>query len=80
MQNFFKALASENKNVEIPNECDYFGKLIGSWEIDYIDNSNLIPVRVPGILPIAIQEELSDKTTASETETLRFPCYNKNTK
>ena len=40
MQNFFKALASENKNVEIPNECDYFGKLIGSWEIDYIDNSN----------------------------------------
>lgn len=40
MQNFFKALASEHKNVELPEEFNYFGKLIGSWKIDYIDNNN----------------------------------------
>ena len=40
MQNFLKALTSERKNVELPEEYDYFGKLIGSWKIDYIDTSN----------------------------------------
>lgn len=40
MQNFFKTLTSESKNVELPEEFNYFGKLIGSWKIDYIDNSN----------------------------------------
>ena len=40
MQNFFNALTSEGKNVELPEEFNYFGKLIGSWKIDYIDNSN----------------------------------------
>lgn len=40
MQNFLKMLASESKNVELPEEFNYFGQLIGSWGIDYIDNSN----------------------------------------
>lgn len=40
MQNFLQILTSESKNVELPEEFNYFGKLIGSWEIDYIDNSN----------------------------------------
>lgn len=40
MQNFLQILTSESKNVELPEEFNYFGKLIGSWDIDYIDNSN----------------------------------------
>lgn len=40
MQNFLQILTSDSKNVELPEEFNYFGKLIGSWEIDYIDNSN----------------------------------------
>lgn len=40
MQDFIKALTSESKNVELPEEFNYFGKLVGSWKIDYIDNSN----------------------------------------
>lgn len=40
MQHFFEALTSERKNMALPEEYDYFGKLIGSWQIDYIDNSN----------------------------------------
>ena len=40
MKHFFEALTSEAKNKALPEEFDYFGKLIGSWEIDYIDNSN----------------------------------------
>lgn len=95
MQNFLKTLTSECKNAALPEEFNFFGKLIGSWKIDYIDNSNsrsikgewhfswvldgmaiqdviilpdyeygngrsasIIPVRVPGILPIVIQEKL----------------------
>lgn len=38
MQHFFKALISERKNIALPEEFNYFGKLIGSWQIDYIDN------------------------------------------
>lgn len=33
-------MASESKNEELPEEYNYFGKLSGSWKIDYIDNSN----------------------------------------
>ena len=40
MQGFFKALTSESKNAELPEEFNYFGKLVGSWKIDYVDNSN----------------------------------------
>lgn len=39
MQKFIKTLTSESKNVALPEEFNYFGKLIGSWNIDYIDNS-----------------------------------------
>ena len=40
MQSFLETLTSESKNVELPEEFNYFGKLIGIWKIDYIDNSN----------------------------------------
>lgn len=40
MRDFLKTLISDGKNVQVPEECDYFGKLIGSWKIDYVDNSN----------------------------------------
>lgn len=39
MQDFLKKLTSEFKNIELPEEFNYFGKLVGSWKIDYIDNS-----------------------------------------
>lgn len=39
MQDFLKKLTSECKNTELPEEFNYFGKLVGSWKIDYIDNS-----------------------------------------
>ena len=40
MNHFIEALISEGKNKALPEEFDYFGKLIGSWKIDYVDNSN----------------------------------------
>lgn len=40
MQNFFDALTSERKNIALPEEFSYFGKLIGSWQIDYIESEN----------------------------------------
>lgn len=40
MQNFLKTLTSESKNAALPEEFNFFGKLICSWKIDYIDNSN----------------------------------------
>ena len=40
MQSFLRTLTSESKNGKLPEEFNYFGKLIGSWKIDYIDNSN----------------------------------------
>lgn len=40
MQNFLETLTSETKNAKLPEEFNYFGKLIGSWKIDYVDNSN----------------------------------------
>ena len=39
MEHFYKALTSEVKNEALPDDFNYFGKLIGSWKIDYIDNS-----------------------------------------
>lgn len=39
MQNFMETLTSESKNEKLPEEFDFFGKLIGSWNIDYVDNS-----------------------------------------
>lgn len=40
MRHFYEALTSEGKHESIPEEFNYFGKLIGSWIIDYVDNSN----------------------------------------
>lgn len=40
MQYFLKALTSERKNIALPEEFNYFEKLIGSWRIDYVDNRN----------------------------------------
>lgn len=45
VQNFLKTLTSERKNMELPEEYNYFGKLIGSWKIDYVDNSNLHSIK-----------------------------------
>ena len=39
LQHFFKALASESKNKALPEEFNYFGKLIGSWKFNYVDNN-----------------------------------------
>lgn len=37
MKEFCEALISEGKNEALPEEFNYFGKLVGSWNIDYID-------------------------------------------
>lgn len=37
MRSFYDALISKEKNIAIPEKYNYFEKLIGSWEIDYID-------------------------------------------
>lgn len=40
MRHFYEALASEGKNPALPEASDYFGKLIGSWKIDYVSSSD----------------------------------------
>lgn len=40
MDIFLNKLISDRKNQNLPQEFDYFGNLIGSWKIDYIDNGN----------------------------------------
>lgn len=40
MQDFIKALTSERKHTAPPEEFDYFGKLIGSWQINYVERDN----------------------------------------
>lgn len=39
MRDFFEVLKSEKKSAAIPDEFNYFQKLIGSWQIDYFDNN-----------------------------------------
>lgn len=39
MKDFFEALKSEKKSIAIPEELNYFKKLIGSWQIDYVDSN-----------------------------------------
>lgn len=39
MNSFIEALTSKDKGVELPEEYNYFGKLIGSWKLDYIDHN-----------------------------------------
>ena len=38
MRDFVEALTSERKNMLLPEEFNYFGKLIGSWQIDYVES------------------------------------------
>ncbi|WP_418579214.1 hypothetical protein [Hungatella sp.] len=40
MQDFMKALTSERKSTALPEEFDYFGKLIGSWQINYVERNS----------------------------------------
>lgn len=49
MEQFYQALVSRAKNEALPEEFNFFGKLIGSWNIDYIDNSNSRVMKVNGI-------------------------------
>lgn len=37
MNNFIETLISNEKSEMLPEEYNYFEKLIGSWELDYID-------------------------------------------
>nr|WP_130790152.1 hypothetical protein [Lachnoclostridium pacaense] len=45
MQDFFEALRSEGKNTALPEAFDYFGKLIGSWQIDYVESNSSRTIR-----------------------------------
>ncbi|WP_294143432.1 hypothetical protein [uncultured Clostridium sp.] len=45
MQDFFEALTSESKNTALPDEYNYFGKLIGSWAINYIEGNNSLAIK-----------------------------------
>ena len=45
MQDFIEALISESKNTALPDEFNYFGKLIGSWEINYIEGNNSLAIK-----------------------------------
>lgn len=45
MQNFFEALTSEHKNTALPEEFNYFGKLIGSWALNYIESDNSLAIK-----------------------------------
>ena len=40
MQDFINALTSERKHAALPEEFDYFGKLIGSWRINYLERDS----------------------------------------
>lgn len=39
MQDFYKALISDKKSIAIPEEFNYFEKLVGSWQINYVDSN-----------------------------------------
>lgn len=38
MQNFLKTLTSGSKNAELPEIIEFFGQLVGSWEIEYAED------------------------------------------
>lgn len=46
MNGFISTLVSNKKHTLIPDEYNYFGKLVGEWEFDWIDNNN--PRKVKG--------------------------------
>jgi len=39
MNCFFEALIGERQQMNLPEEFNYFGKLIGSWTFDYMDHN-----------------------------------------
>lgn len=39
MKYFIETLTSNSKSAKLPEEFNYFGKLIGSWKFDYIDHN-----------------------------------------
>ena len=39
MNQFIETLTSKDKCLELPEEYDYFGKLIGSWKLNYTDRN-----------------------------------------
>ena len=39
INNFIEALTSNGKSSELPEEYNYFGKLVGSWKLDYTDHN-----------------------------------------
>lgn len=39
MNDFVEALVSDGRNPELPEEYDFFGRLVGSWKLDYIDRT-----------------------------------------
>ena len=39
MDEFVKALVSDGRSPELPEEHDWFGKLVGSWRLDYLDRN-----------------------------------------
>ncbi len=45
MRDFFEALKSERKNTALPEELNYFGKLIGSWQIKYVESDNSLLIK-----------------------------------
>ena len=45
MKEFLEALISKKKNDALPEEFDYFGKLIGSWKINYVESNNPCPIK-----------------------------------
>lgn len=39
MNKFMDVLTNQCKSIDLPEDYNYFGKLIGSWKIDYIDHN-----------------------------------------
>lgn len=49
VENFFAALCSNGRNECIPEEYDWFGNLVGEWDIEWVDHlEDPTPRRVAG--------------------------------
>lgn len=42
MKNFFNALICDSRNSDLPEEFDFFGRLIGNWKIKYIESNTKV--------------------------------------
>ena len=88
MKDFYEALASSERNAAIPKEDDFFGMLIGSWYIDYMDTATGavrkgewhfsrvlegMAVQDVIVLPMAIPEESCALRRESRKTGLFFP-------